>query len=57
LDDGALVIAGQVPLCELVQEAKDIRAALAGEQADHRTKKRSEEECQDAERRQLAGSL
>jgi len=34
----ALVIAGQVPLCELVREAKEIRAALAGEQADHSTK-------------------
>jgi len=30
-DDAALVIAGQVPLCELVWEAKEIRAA-------HRTK-------------------
>jgi len=37
-DDAALVIAGQVPLCELVREAKEIRAALAGEQADRSTK-------------------
>jgi len=37
-DDAALVIAGQVPLCELVREAKEIRVALAGEQADHSTK-------------------
>jgi len=37
-DDAALVIAGQAPLCELVREAKENRAALAGEQADHSTK-------------------
>jgi len=37
-DDAALDIAGQVPLCELVREAKEIRAALAAEQAEHRTK-------------------
>jgi len=37
-DDAALVIAGQVPLSELVLEAKDIRAVLVGEQADRSTK-------------------
>ncbi|XP_070854202.1 uncharacterized protein [Drosophila suzukii] len=37
-DDAALVIASQVPLCELVREAKEIRAALVGEQADRSTK-------------------
>ncbi|XP_037731506.1 uncharacterized protein LOC119562388 [Drosophila subpulchrella] len=42
-DDAALVIAGQVPLCELVREPQ--------------IQDRGEEECQDAERRQLAGSL
>nr|XP_036677994.1 uncharacterized protein LOC118879115 isoform X2 [Drosophila suzukii]XP_036677996.1 uncharacterized protein LOC118879116 isoform X2 [Drosophila suzukii]XP_036678156.1 uncharacterized protein LOC118879395 isoform X2 [Drosophila suzukii]XP_036678158.1 uncharacterized protein LOC118879396 isoform X2 [Drosophila suzukii] len=42
-DDAALVIAGQVPLCELVREPQN--------------QDRGEEECQDAERRQLAGSL
>ncbi|XP_037728153.1 uncharacterized protein LOC119559156 [Drosophila subpulchrella] len=42
-DDAALVIPGQVPLCELVREPQN--------------QDRGEEECQDAERRQLAGSL
>jgi len=37
-DDAALFIARQVPLCELVREAKEIRAALAGEKADRSTK-------------------
>jgi len=37
-DDAALDIAGQFPLSELVREAKEIRAALAGEQADRSTK-------------------
>jgi len=37
-EDAALVIAGQVPLCELVREAKEICAALAGDQTNHRAK-------------------
>jgi len=46
-DDAALVIAGQVPLCELVREAKEIRAALAG---GPQYQDRGEEKGQDAEK-------
>ncbi|XP_070851519.1 uncharacterized protein [Drosophila suzukii] len=37
---GSKQVRRQVPLCELVQEAKEIRAALAGDQANHRAKTR-----------------